>query len=189
MSLLVRFRLLFPVLLLLSTVGAVGATRADSLPDSTRTAWKWGIEIEAGGLAKAGFFPPVFWVERRHYGRELEFAYGLSGGAHVLFITSCYNARFYGATTYKNLTLEASAGRYWYPALAADDMNPINDLITQTLANIKFGVRAQRMRLRVGTSFVLTERVSLGDEGKGLLDFGEIGGRIYSLGLVIGMGE
>ena len=151
--------------------------------------WEGGAEFEAGGLAKIAVFTPILYGGRRHHLEQINWYYGLAGGAQALLITGVYNFRAYTGIAYRSLDVESSVGRYYAPKVAVDEMDPGTGPMRQDLLNFKLGVRIQRVRLRLGTSFVLGENYPDGQANEGLLPIGRINGRIYSAGVAIDLSE
>ncbi len=102
--------------------------------------------------------------------------YGIELGFHPLFAGDAFTFSGLCGIEKGFLSLETSLSHF-----IAIEISDHNEPYRQNLLNLKLGFQISKIRLKVGTSFLLNEHIPQGQARIGLLDIGKINGTIYGI--------
>ena len=117
---------------------------------------------------------------RKHSTNFINPYYGLELGLHAGFVGG------YGSVSgilgiEKNVySLETSLSHFMTTKIS-DGEGGFNGPYSQDLINLKIGFQIKKVRLKVGTSFLLNENIPQGQDRIPLLDIGKINGTIFGI--------
>ena len=139
---------------------------------------EYSLIFSFGGESKLALFLPKFEYLRIHQLKPVNLYYGGSFGIHSAFVTGYGAISAVGGLEYKRLDFSSSISHLRILKARIDENDSIGPF-SQNLINLKLGIRVKEIRFRIGTSMVLNENTTIGEERSGLLDFGKIGNRIF----------
>ena len=136
--------------------------------------------FQYGGESKLALFLPKVNLLRKHQYDFVNPYYGIELGLHAGLVGG------YGSISgivgiEKNIfSLETSVSHFRTTKISDGD-NGYNGPFSQNLLNLKLGFQISKVRLKVGTSFLLNETIPQGQEKIDLLDLGRINETIYGI--------
>lgn len=106
--------------------------------------------------------------------------YGIELGIHPLFAGGAFTFNGFCGIEKDFLSLESSLSHFRTTKISNGDKG-YNGPYRQNLLNLKLGFQINKIRLKVGTSFLLKENIPQGQERIDLLDFGKINDTVYGI--------
>lgn len=149
------------------------------IDDSDNVVYSVNLVFQYGGESKLTLLPKVNLL-RKHQLNLVSPYYGIELGVHPLFIAGAFT--FSGVCGIEKgiFNLETSLSHY-RTTRVKDGQNGYNGPYSQNLLNVKVGVQIMKVKLKLGTSFLLDEKIPRGQERVSLLDMGKINGTIYGI--------
>lgn len=149
------------------------------IDDSDNVVYAVNLVFQYGGESKLTLLPKVNLL-RKHQLNLVSPYYGIELGVHPLFIAGAFT--FSGVCGIEKgiFNLETSLSHY-RTTRVKDGQNGYNGPYSQNLLNVKVGVQIMKVKLKLGTSFLLDEKIPRGQERVSLLDMGKINGTIYGI--------
>jgi len=139
--------------------------------------------LAIGGESKFAFLLPKINVARRHQFPKIDFYYGVGIGAHTSFVGGFGSFNGFIGVEKNRFDLETSFSHFWITRTPTDE--DVDDFpFHQNLINLKIGYRIKNSIIRIGTSFLLSEKTTAGLKRNKLLDVGKINGRIYGIEVI-----
>jgi len=139
--------------------------------------------LQYGGESKLTLLPKVNLL-RKHTLNLFNPYYGIEFGVLPLFTDAAYSFSGICGIEKGIFNLETSLSHFRTTKMR-DGQNGLKGPFSQNLFNVKFGVQILKVKLKVGTSFLLNENIPTGQERIPLLDIGKINGTIYGIELQI----
>jgi hypothetical protein len=150
--------------------------------DSLKVKYEANFVFQYGGESKLALILPKINLLRKHQTNSINPYYGIEFGLHTGFVGG------YGSLSgifgiEKNIySIETSASHFRTTKIS-DGEGGYSGPYSQNLINLKLGIQIKKVRLKVGTSFLLNENIPQGQERIDLLDLGKINGTIYGIEL------
>jgi len=147
---------------------------------SLKKKYEANFVFQYGGESKIAVFLPKINLIRKHSTNFINPYYGLELGLHAGFVGG------YGSVSgilgiEKNVySLETSLSHFMTTKIS-DGEGGFNGPYSQDLINLKIGFQIKKVRLKVGTSFLLNENIPQGQDRIPLLDIGKINGTIFGI--------
>ena len=150
--------------------------------DSLKVKFEANFVFQYGGESKLALFLPKINLLRKHQTNYINPYYGIELGLHAGFVGGYGSLSGIVGIEKDIYSIETSASHFRTTKIS-DGEGGYNGPYSQNLINLKFGIQIKKVRLKVGTSFLLNENVPLEQERIPLLDFGKINGIIYGIEL------
>lgn len=151
--------------------------------DSDNVVYAVNLVFQYGGESKLTLLPKVNLL-RKHQLNLVSPYYGIELGVHPLFIAGAFTFSGVCGVEKGIFNLETSLSHY-RTTRVKDGQDGYNGPYSQNLLNVKVGVQIMKVKLKLGTSFLLDEKIPRGQERVSLLDIGKINGTIYGIELQI----
>lgn len=153
------------------------------IDDSDNVVYAVNLVFQYGGESKLTLLPKVNLL-RKHQLNLVSPYYGIELGVHPLFIAGAFTFSGVCGVEKGIFNLETSLSHY-RTTRVKDGQDGYNGPYSQDLLNVKVGVQIMKVKLKLGTSFLLDEKIPRGQERVSLLDMGKINGTIYGIELQI----
>jgi hypothetical protein len=149
--------------------------------DSLKVIYEANFVFQYGGESKLTILPKVNLL-RKHKLNLFNPYYGIELGVIPLFVGGAFS--FSGICGFEKsiFNLETSVSHFRTTKIS-DGEDGYKGPFSQNLLNLKFGVQIRKVKLKIGTSFLLNENIPQGQERISLLDIGKINGIIYGIEL------
>ena len=157
--------------------------RLKNIDDSVKVIYSANFVFQYGGESKLTILPKINLL-RKHQLNSFNPYYGIELGVHPLFVAGAFTFSGICGIEKGFFNIETSLSHY-RTTKVRDGQNGFNGPFSQNLFNVKFGVQIMKVKLKVGTSFLLNENIPRGQERISLLDIGKISGNIYGIELQI----
>lgn len=119
-----------------------------------------------------------------HHSRQFDVFkpyYGIELGIQPLLVAVCDSVSGIVGIEKNFISFETSFSHFRVPRIYYDE-NDVKGPFSQNLLNLKLGFQiCNKLRIKVGTSFLLNEKIPQGQERIPLLDMGKINGTIYGI--------
>ncbi len=150
--------------------------------DSAKIIYEANFVFQYGGESKLALFLPKVNLLRKHRFDFISPYYGIELGLHAGLV-SAYGS-FSGIVGLEKdiFSFETSASHFWTTKIS-DGNNGFNGPFNQNLVNLKLGFQIKKVKLKVGTSFLINEHIPLGQTRIPLLDIGKINKMMYGIEL------
>lgn len=135
-----------------------------------------------GGESKVPLFGVKFNLLRIHDLKYINPYYGIGAGFHHLLVFGCGTFSLIGGIEKGIFRLESSISHFWtskYRDIDNLEIGPFN----QQLLNLKFAIQIKMVKLKIGNSFILNEKIPSGQDRIPLLNIGNINNRIWCIEL------
>ncbi|MEL7124543.1 MAG: hypothetical protein AAFO07_34235 [Bacteroidota bacterium] len=136
--------------------------------------------LAAGGAPKLTAFLPQFNFIRRNQSDFLDLYYGLGIGLHVHFQGGFGTFNGIVGVEKKWLSVEGSISHFWTTKIIIDQDREVGPFY-QNLVNLKLGYKIGNVKVRLGTSFLLSEGIPDGQTAARFINIGKIDRRIYGI--------
>jgi len=147
--------------------------------DSKNAFYEANFVFQYGGESKLTLLPKVNLM-RKHNLDSFNPYYGIELGIHPLFVAGAFTFSGICGIEKGFLSLETSLSHFRTTKYSDGDKG-YKGPYSQNLLNLKLGFQIGKVRLKVGTSFLLNENIPLGQERIDLLDLGKINGTVYGI--------
>lgn len=158
-------------------------SKLKDIDDSVKVIYSANFVFQYGGESKLTILPKINLL-RKHQLSLVNPYYGIELGVHPLFVAGAFTFSGICGIEKGIFNLETSLSHYRTTKVRGGQSG-FNGPFSQDLFNIKFGVQIMKIKLKVGTSFLLNENILQGQERISLLDIGKINGTIYGIELQI----
>lgn len=148
--------------------------------DSKGVIYEANFVFQYGGESKLALFLPKVNLLRKHQFDFITPYYGIELGLHAGFVGGYGSLSGIIGVERNIISFETSVSHFRTTKISDGD-NSYNGPFSQNLLNLKLGFQISKVRLKVGTSFLLNEKIPQGQERIGLLDLGKINGTIYGI--------
>lgn len=148
--------------------------------DSKRVIYEANFVFQYGGESKLALFLPKANLLRKHQIDLFTPYYGIELGLHAGFVGG-YGSLSGIVGIEKNVFSLESSISHFRTTKINDGYNGYNGPFSQNLLNLKLGFKISKVKLKVGTSFLLNENIPQGQEKIDLLDLGKINKTIYGI--------
>lgn len=152
--------------------------------DIKKVIYEGNFVFQYGGESKLALFLPKVNLLRKHQFCFITPYYGIELGLHAGLVGG-YGSLSGIVGIEKNIICIETSVSHFRTTKISDGVNSYIGPFSQNLLNLKFGFRISKVRLKVGTSFLLNENLLQGQERIGLIDLGKINGTIYSIEIQI----
>lgn len=148
--------------------------------DSKKVFYEANFVFQYGGESKLALFLPKVNLLRKHQFDFITPYYGIELGLHAGFVGG-YGSLSGIVGIEKNIfSLETSISHFRTTQIS-DGNNGFNGPFSQNLLNLKLGFQINKVRFKLGTSFLLNENIPQRQERIDLLDLGKIKETIYGI--------
>lgn len=148
--------------------------------DSLKVKYEANFVFQYGGESKLALILPKINLLRKHQTNFINPYYGIEFGLHTGFVGLYGSLSGIVGIERDIYSIETSASHFRTTKIS-DGEGGFNGPYSQNLINLKFGIQIKKVKLKVGTSFLLNENVPPEQERIPLLDFGKINGIIYGI--------
>ena len=148
------FSLAFGLRATLSAQGESGELPADA----PTAGYELSCVFAYGGESKLAVLLPRVQLVRKHYLRQVEPYYGLTAGFQVALVSWLGSAGVVAGANAGPFDVEFGLGRWYTPALGADDPTIALPSLRQDLLSLRGGLAIGRVHLRVGHAWELGRR-------------------------------
>jgi len=148
--------------------------------DSSKVSYEINGAISFGGDSKFALFLPKFNLLRKHRFDKMKFYYGMGLGIHGGFVAGYGSLSGIIGIERRFLEVASSISHFRTTKINIDG-NEINGPFSQNLFNLKFGIRIAKVKVKIVRSFLINEKVPIGQKRISLLDLGKINGKIWGI--------
>jgi len=148
--------------------------------ESDKIIYQTGFILQYGGESKLSTLPKISFL-RLHNSKALKPYYGVEAGGYPLLVTVAYSVAAVSGLEWSFLNLETSFS--FFQSRGTNDGNGLVGPFSETAFNLKLGFRIARMRLKLGSTFVLNQVGPAGVAFPPLFDIGRYQGQIFGLEL------
>jgi len=149
--------------------------------DSLKVIYEANFVFQYGGESKLTLLPKVNLL-RKHKLSLFNPYYGIELGVHPLFVAGAFSFSGVFGIEKSIFNIETSVSHFRTTKIR-NGQNGFSGPFSQNLFNLKFGIQIKKVKLKIGTSFLLNENIPQGQKRISLLDIGKINGILCGIEL------
>jgi len=180
----IKAAILFTILLLLPVFGMASSfsTYNQNLinEDTSKVTYEINCMVSWGGDSKLALIFPKVNILRKHNLKVANIYYGGGLGLHLALISGYGSISGITGIEKSIFNLESSISHFRTTKIP-DGNGGLRGSFSQNLVSLKFGLKIKRVRLNLVRSFILSEKIPLGQDRIPLLDIGNINNKIWGI--------